>query len=48
MPDVILRSPFNGETISVPSTDPYLPVLLRAGFVREDPPTPPTKEKRSR
>jgi hypothetical protein len=45
MADVTLRSPFNGQTIAVPPDDPQLPVLLQAGFVREDP--PPKKEKRS-
>lgn len=44
MAAVILRSPFNGGTIAVPPDDPYLPVLLQAGFTKID---PPKKEKRS-
>lgn len=49
MTPIVLRSPFNGGTIAVPPDDPQLPVLLQAGFVRDDPPPrdPPKKEKRS-
>jgi len=47
MPDVTLRSPITGGTITVSPDLPGFAGLLLAGFTRLDPPPPTKKEKRS-
>jgi hypothetical protein len=47
MADVILRSPFTGEALSLPpdhQSPEFIEALIKAGFVRLDEKKPPKKK----